>query len=154
MLEIVSMDWLVELATNLLVSLILLAAGYLFGKRKERAQLTGRNLEQYDFYPFVVDADGFPEFSLTQFRRGVQQLLKKPDRTAAAQLILLGEQNSARYQLGPDALAEYERLYLSRYMPVDFEKPIQWHVMEWLLMQSKQTDQGIRYITLGRWQLH
>ncbi|MCP5245585.1 MAG: RNA 2',3'-cyclic phosphodiesterase [Burkholderiales bacterium] len=38
--------------------------------------------------------------------------------------------------------------------PVDFQQPIQWHVKEWLLMQSKQTDQGIRYTTLGRWPLH
>lgn len=42
----------------------------------------------------------------------------------------------------------------ARHLPVDFEKPIKWHVKEWLLMQSKQTDQGIRYDTLGRWQLH
>jgi predicted transcriptional regulator YheO len=111
MLEFVSMDWLVDLATNLLVSLILLAAGYAIGKRKEHALLTGRNLEQYDFYPFAVDAHGFPDFSIEQFRRGVQHLLRRPDRTAAAQLILLGEQNGVRYQLAPEALAEYESLY-------------------------------------------
>ncbi len=42
----------------------------------------------------------------------------------------------------------------TRHIPAEIQQPIEWPVKEWLLMQSKQTDQGIRYITLGRWQLH
>lgn len=41
-----------------------------------------------------------------------------------------------------------------RHLPVDFARPIKWPVKEWLLMQSKQTDQGVQYVTLGRWSLH
>lgn len=111
MLETVSTAWLMDLATNLLVSLILFAVGFLVGKRRERALLAGRNLEQYDFYPFTVDEDGFPAFSLPHFQRGVQHLLRRPDAMAAAQLIVLGEQNGVRYQLEAEALAEYEKLY-------------------------------------------
>ncbi len=42
----------------------------------------------------------------------------------------------------------------ARYIPADFQKPFKWHVEEWLLMQSKQTDRGVRYDILGRWPLH
>jgi len=111
MLDGISAAWLLDVATDLTVSLVLLALGYLFGKHRERAQLAGRNLEQYDFYPFTVDPDGFPAFSLPLFQRGVEHLLRHRDRTAAAQLIVLGEQNGVRYALGPEALAAYERLY-------------------------------------------
>jgi hypothetical protein len=58
MLETVSTGWFADLATNLLVSLIVFAVGFLIGKRRERALLAGRNLEQYDFYPFTIDKDG------------------------------------------------------------------------------------------------
>ncbi len=32
-------------------------------------------------------------------------------------------------------------------------KPIQWCVNEWFLIQSKQTDHGVDYISLGQWRL-
>jgi predicted transcriptional regulator YheO len=100
-----------ELGVNLLVSLIVFGFGYLFGRWRMRRQLRGRNLEQYDFYPFVADADGFPQFSLEQFERGVQHLLRYPDPNAASQMIVLGEQNGVRYQLAPGPLAASEKLY-------------------------------------------
>jgi hypothetical protein len=109
--EILASSWLQEIVTNLLVSALVFGAGFLIGKYRQRAQMRGRNLEQYDFYPFQVDADGFPEFSLGLFRRGVDALLARKDATAAAQLIVLGEQNGVRYQLDPGGLASYERLY-------------------------------------------
>jgi predicted transcriptional regulator YheO len=109
--EMTSAAWLSDLATNLLVSLMVFAIGYLIGKRRERALLAGRNLEQYDFYPFAVDKDGFPAFSLPDFERAARHLLRHRDALAAAQLIVLGEQNGVRYQLGPKALSEYEELY-------------------------------------------
>lgn len=111
MLDGISAAWLIDVATDLAVSLLMLVSGYLIGKHRERAQLAGRNLEQYDFYPFAVDRDGFPSFSLPLFQRGVEHLLRQPDRTAAAQLIVLGEQNGVRYGLAPAGLAAYERLY-------------------------------------------
>jgi predicted transcriptional regulator YheO len=104
-----SLAW--DIGINLLVSLVLFAVGYLVGRWRVRRQLRGRNLEQYDFYPFADDADGFPQFSPEQFARGVRHLLRHADATAASQMIVIGEQNGVRYQLPPEALAAYEKLY-------------------------------------------
>ncbi|SER22956.1 2'-5' RNA ligase [Nitrosomonas sp. Nm51] len=41
----------------------------------------------------------------------------------------------------------------ARHTPVDFGRPLAWHVTHWLLMQSEQTERGIRYNTLHRWRL-
>ena len=41
----------------------------------------------------------------------------------------------------------------ARHTPVDFDKPLVWHVTHWLLMQSEQAERGIRYNTLHRWRL-
>jgi predicted transcriptional regulator YheO len=109
--EILSSSWLRDIATNLVVTVIVFAAGFLIGKYRQRALMRGRNLEQYDFYPFEVDADGFPNFSLQLFRGGVDHLLENKDHTAATQLIVLGEQNGVRYQLDPEGLERYEKLY-------------------------------------------
>ena len=68
-----------DIGINVLASMVLFAVGYLIGRWRVRRQLRGRNLEQYDFYPFVADADGFPQFSLEQFERGVTHLLKHAD---------------------------------------------------------------------------
>jgi len=103
--------WVQDVGTNLLVSLLVFAGGYLIGRWRIRRQLQGRNLEQYDFYPFVADTDGFPQFSLELFERGVNHLLAHADANAAGQIIVLGEQNGVRYGLGKDALASYEKLY-------------------------------------------
>jgi hypothetical protein len=103
-----------EIGGNLLASMVIFAGGYLIGRWRVRRQLRGRNLEQYEFYPFVADADGFPQFSLPHFERGVKHLLRQADSNAAGQMIVIGEQNGVRYQLGPGPLAEYETLY-SRY---------------------------------------
>ena len=111
MSNVFASSWVIDLLTNLAVSLILFVVGYALGKRRERRQLAGRNLEQYDCYPFAVDADGFPAFSPELFARAIDELLSHPDATAAAQLIVLGEQNGVRYQLDRAALVKYERLY-------------------------------------------
>ena len=63
MLELASSPLLTDIATNLVVSLIVFVIGFLIGKWRGRRSLRGRNLEQYDFYPFTVDEDGFPQFS-------------------------------------------------------------------------------------------
>jgi predicted transcriptional regulator YheO len=103
--------WIQEIAVNLAASLVLFGGGFLIGKWRGRRQRVGRNLEQYDFYPFVVDADGFPQFSLELFERGVKHLLDNEDVQAAGQMIILGEQNGVRYQLTPGALEAYEKLH-------------------------------------------
>jgi hypothetical protein len=111
MSELALSPWIEEIGANLIVSLLVFAIGFLSGKWRGRRQLLGRNLEQYDFYPFIEDEEGFPQFSLELFERGVAQLLKHPDSKAAGQMIILGEQNGVRYLLPPDALAAYEKLY-------------------------------------------
>ena len=111
MFEFLSGSWVRDLAVNLAVSLFVFLIGFLIGKRRERRMLRGRNLEQYDFYPFSVDPQGFPEFNLTLFERAVEHLLSQPDATAAGQLVVIGEQNGVRYQLGPEALGRYEKFY-------------------------------------------
>lgn len=104
------LSWMQDIGTNLIVSLLLFAGGYIIGHWRVRRQLRGRNLEQYDFYPFVADQDGFPQFSLAHFERGVTYLLQHADANAAGQMIVIGEQNGVRYQLEPGALAAYEKL--------------------------------------------
>jgi predicted transcriptional regulator YheO len=100
-----------EFGINLLASLVLFVIGYLVGRWRTRRQLRGRNLEQYDFYPFTNDGDGFPQFCLEQFERGVRHLLRHADANAACQMIVIGEQNGVRYLLQGEALAAYEKLY-------------------------------------------
>ena len=62
--EILSSAFVQDIAVNLAVSPIVFARGFVFGKWRGRKQASGRNLEQYDFHPFVVDSDGFPHFNL------------------------------------------------------------------------------------------
>jgi predicted transcriptional regulator YheO len=96
---------------GLLASALIFGGGYLVGRYRERRRARGRNLEEYDFYPFEVDRDNFPRFDLKDFRLGVHHFLRHVDPTAARQLIFIGEQNDVRQQLDRDALADYERLY-------------------------------------------
>lgn len=111
MYDFLSNPWLQELGVNLAASLVLFSGGFLIGKWRGRRQRLGRNLEQYEFYPFTVDEHGFPQFSLALFERGVNWLLAHDDARAAGQMIVIGEQNGVRYQLQSAALAAYEKLY-------------------------------------------
>lgn len=111
MTELLAGSWIQELAVNLAASLVLFGGGFLIGKWRGRRQRMGRNLEQYDFYPFVVDEHGFPQFSPGLFERGVKHLLENVDAQAAGQMIIIGEQNGVRYQLQPEALTAYEKLH-------------------------------------------
>lgn len=109
------MSWLSNLSesltVNVLASLILFAGGFLLGKYREKKRARGKNLEEYDFYPFTADKNNFPQFDLPRFRRGVHHFLQNRDFTAARQLIFIGEQNGARFQLEAAELAAYEKLY-------------------------------------------
>jgi predicted transcriptional regulator YheO len=95
---------------SIIASVILLVAGYLWGKYKERRRF-GRNLEDYDFYPFNINRDNLPEFNLKDFRLGIHYFLKNNDYTAARQLIFIGEQNNVRAQLEPVEQKAYARLF-------------------------------------------
>ena len=110
MIKGISGDVTVNVIASIIASLVLLAAGFLWGKYKERRKY-GRNLEDYDFYPFTINRENFPEFNLKDFRLGTHYFLKNNDYTAARQLIFIGEQNNVRAQLEPSEQKEYTRLF-------------------------------------------
>ena len=103
--------WLVNILSGLIVSLILFGIGYLIGKKKEREKYKGKNLEEYDFYPFDLDKDKRLYFDIKDFRLGIYYFLKNRDYLAARQLILLGEQNEVRLKLNATDLKQYLKLY-------------------------------------------
>jgi len=86
------MDVFAELAVNVLASVILLGFGFLGGKYRERRLQHGRNLEEYDFYPFDVDENKNLFLDLDRFSEGVTHLLRHRDRSAAEQLLELAPQ--------------------------------------------------------------
>jgi predicted transcriptional regulator YheO len=108
---ITSSDITVNVVASVLASAILFVGGFLWGKYKERRRKFGRNLEEYDFYPFTVTRENFGEFNLKDFRLGMHYFLKNEDRTAARQLIFIGEQNNVRGQLEPAEQKVYAQLF-------------------------------------------
>ena len=103
-------DIVVNVVASVIASLILLGSGFAWGKYRERKRF-GRNLEEYDFYPFTINRDNIPEFDLKDFRLGMHYFLKNTDHTAARQLIFIGEQNNVRGQLEPAEQKEYAKLF-------------------------------------------
>src|SRR5947209_17124899 len=101
----------INVIASIIASLVFLAAGFVWGKYKERRRKFGRNLEEYDFYPFTVSRENFGEFSLKDFRLGMHYFLKNEDHTAARQLIFIGEQNNVRPQLEPAEQKVYAQLF-------------------------------------------
>ena len=104
-------DVTVNIIASIIASLLFLIIGFLSGKYKERRRKFGRNLEEYDFYPFTVSRENFGEFSLKDFRLGMHYFLKNHDYTAARQLIFIGEQNNVRNQLEPAEQKVYAQLF-------------------------------------------
>src|SRR5204862_6854262 len=103
-------DITINVIASIIASVILLIAGFLCEKYKERRRF-GRNLEEYDFYPFMINRDNLSEFNLKDFRLGVHYFLKNNDYTAARQLIFIGEQNNVRNQLEPAEQKVYAQLF-------------------------------------------
>ncbi len=103
-------DITINVIASVIASAILLSLGFLWGKYKERRRF-GRRLEDYDFYPYTVNRDNFPEFNPNNFRLGMHYFLRNNDPTAARQLIFIGEQNNIRTQLEPAEQKVYSRLF-------------------------------------------
>jgi len=103
-------DITINIIASVIASAILLASGFVWGKYKERRRF-GRRLEEYDFYPYTINRDNFPEFNLNDFRLGMHYFLKNFDPTAARQLIFIGEQNNIRSRLEPTEQKVYARLF-------------------------------------------
>ena len=101
-----------HIIAEIVTSIILLSGGYFVGKFREKRKLRkGKNLDEYDFYPFSVNRENFPEFDLQRFRLGMHYFMKKYDYTAARQLIFMGEQQNVRNQLDGVDLKVYADLY-------------------------------------------
>jgi predicted transcriptional regulator YheO len=111
MIKALQSELSINVIASIIVSLLFLVTGFLWGKYKERRREFGRNLEEYDFYPFIVTRENFGEFSLKDFRLGMHYFLKNEDRTAARQLIFIGEQNNVRDQLEPAEQKVYAQLF-------------------------------------------
>lgn len=99
-----------SVASDLTASTLLLAAGFVVGRVRERQRLAGKTLHAYDFYPYTATPEKFAEFSLKDFRLGVHHFLRNTDTRAARQLIFIGEQNNVKDVLSAADLKAYERL--------------------------------------------
>jgi predicted transcriptional regulator YheO len=111
MIKALQSELSINVIASIIVSLLILVTGFFWGKYKERRRKFGRNLEEYDFYPFTVTRENFGEFSLKDFRLGMHYFLKNDDHTAARQLIFIGEQSNVRVQLEPAEQKVYAQLF-------------------------------------------
>ncbi len=103
---------LMELLINLAASALLIGGGFLGGKYRERVSRLGKNLEEYDFYPFGLDERKSLFFDPAKFNEAVRHFLKHRDRVAARQLILVGQQNDVENRLAPADKSRYQKLYV------------------------------------------
>jgi class 3 adenylate cyclase len=110
-----TMDPVVSGLTLFLVIVVAIAA-FVIGRRgsnssHDRDLEAQRRLEEYDFYPFLVNTEGHVEFSSDAFNNAVDHLLEKRNERAARELIVIGEQNLVRDTFPSDRLNNYKRLY-------------------------------------------
>ena len=100
-----------ELIVDIAASAILLFFGFLFGKFRERKMQGGKNLDDYEFYPFDLDEKKNLFFDVKKFNAAVTYFIKKRDNTAARQLILIGEQNNVERNIKGPENTSYKKLY-------------------------------------------
>jgi class 3 adenylate cyclase len=92
------------------------AGGLMYARRSETrahpdAAPIEKRLEEYDFYPFLVNSVGHVEFSPEHFSLAVDHLLKERNTRAAGELIVIGEQNLVRETLPTPQLNAYRELF-------------------------------------------
>lgn len=90
------------------------SAAYLLGRRTAPGRVpqpVERRLDEYEFYPFVVNADGHVEFDTDLFNQAVAHLLEERNERAARELIVIGQQNLVRNTFATEPLERYKRLY-------------------------------------------
>jgi predicted transcriptional regulator YheO len=109
--------WLGSMLSEFTASALFLIAGFLVGRYRERKRLKGKDLHQYDFYPYVATPEKYAEFSLKDFRLALHYFLRNTDARAARQLIFIGEQNQVRQMLSTEELTAYERLFKKYHGP-------------------------------------
>jgi len=102
----------IHIIAEVVTSIVLIIGGFFLGKLREKRRLSkGKNLDEYDFYPFTVNRENFPEFDLSRFRLGMHYFMKKYDHTAARQLIFIGEQQRVKDRLDEVDLKVYNKFF-------------------------------------------
>jgi class 3 adenylate cyclase len=97
-----------------IVVLVAVAYGaYRLGNSRRTTEKEAVRLEEYDFYPFVVNDDGHIEFSAELFRKAVDYFLTNRNSVAAGELVVIGEQNFVRDTSASGDLEQYKALYAS-----------------------------------------
>ena len=100
-----------ELIVDIAASAILLLFGFLFGKFRERKIQAGKNLDDYEFYPFDLDEKKNLFFDIKKFNAAVAYFISNRDNTAVRQLILIGEQNNVQKNIKGAENISYKKLY-------------------------------------------
>ena len=106
------MEFLAALTSLAVISVV----GYLAfraGRLRPTSHNGTKRLEEYDFYPFVVNDHHHIEFNTERFNEAVTYFLSTRNSLAARALIVIGEQNFVRDTLGSEELATYKKLYNS-----------------------------------------
>jgi class 3 adenylate cyclase len=108
--------WLVGLGVLAIIAVG--AVAYIVGSRRTqdgestaRTATTDKRLEEYEFYPFVVNPNGHVEFSAPAFNDAARYFLEHRNDPAARELIVIGEQNLVRDTFPSEDLARYKELY-------------------------------------------
>jgi len=100
-----------------IVVVVLVGAGaFLLGRRTQGPSpqapaVHQLRLEEYDFYPFVVNERAHVELDADAFNRAVTYLLGEQNERAAKELIVIGEQNLVRDTFPTEWLQNYKELY-------------------------------------------
>lgn len=100
-----------DIIVNIGSSLIFLFFGYLFGIYLEKKKLKGKNLDEYEFYPFDLDDSKALHFNYDTFNQAVTYFLKKSDPIAAKQLVIIGNQHNVIHELNGKDKKAYQSLF-------------------------------------------
>jgi class 3 adenylate cyclase len=86
---------------------------YLVGRRNtsEEEDEESKRLEEYSFYPFIVNESNHVEFDPGRFNEAVQYFLAHTNARAGGELIVIGEQNFVRDRFQTNEIADFRRLY-------------------------------------------
>ena len=79
----------------------------------------GKNLDDYEFYPFDLDEKKNLFFDVKKFNAAVTYFISKRDNTAARQLILIGEQSNVQ-----ENIKVLKILVIKNYIKYDGDKII------------------------------
>lgn len=103
-----------EFLVALVALIAILTVSYLAfraGRLRPTGDVETKRLEEYDFYPFVVNDDRHIEFSAERFDEAVNHFLTIRNTLAARELIVVGEQNFIRDTFGTAELDAFKTLY-------------------------------------------